>query len=349
MTDVDIRKTIESSLALLGPNKRQVEISFRTIPGMPAVRADSLQLQQVLLNLMLNAIDAMEQNKGEQRLTLFAGPATEAPLPFSPPADHPGARPEDYIFIQVADNGCGMDHATMEKAFEPFFTTKPVGRGTGMGLAMVYGTVSHHQGWIQLESTPEPVRTSAFSCPAPARRIRKRNHKMPPLEVVSQHHEVLRAWCRHRRTVETPPVAVTFDHHTDTLPAFSRAASSEAERESWIAEFDWRSDASVEAALRRLRHDEHLDLALRGGVISRSIVIAHSTENVITESLNPRIRVAADATWPELNCLLNHPEEFRPRASGSSRATFWRSVSPKRNSIPKIRRDFSSTSTSTIC
>lgn len=138
---------------------------------------------------------------------------------------------------------------------------------------------------------------------------------MPPLEVVSQHHEVLRAWCRHRRTVETPPVAVTFDHHTDTLPAFSRAASCEAERESWIAEFDWRSDASVEAALRRLRHDEHLDLALRGGVISRSIVIAHSTENVITESLNPRIRVAADATWPELNCLLNHPEEFRPRAS----------------------------------
>ena len=154
VTDVNIHETIESSLALLGPNKRQVEISFRTIPGMPTVRADSLQLQQVLLNLMLNAIDAMEQNEGEQRLTLFAGPATEAPLPFSPPADHPGARPEDYIFIQVADNGCGMDHATIEKAFEPFFTTKPVGRGTGMGLAMVYGTVSHHQGWIQLESTP---------------------------------------------------------------------------------------------------------------------------------------------------------------------------------------------------
>ena len=154
VTDVDIRKTIESSLALLGPNKRQVEISFRTIPGMPTVRADSLQLQQVLLNLMLNAIDAMEQNQGEQRLTLFAGPAAEAPLPFSPPADHSDARPEEYIFIQVADNGCGMDRATMEKAFEPFFTTKPVGRGTGMGLAMVYGTVSHHQGWIELESTP---------------------------------------------------------------------------------------------------------------------------------------------------------------------------------------------------
>ena len=103
---------------------------------------------------MLNAIDAMEQNQGEQRLTLFAGPAAEAPLPFSPPADHSDARPEEYIFIQVADNGCGMDRATMEKAFEPFFTTKPVGRGTGMGLAMVYGTVSHHQGWIELESTP---------------------------------------------------------------------------------------------------------------------------------------------------------------------------------------------------
>ena len=114
---------------------------------------------------------------------------------------------------------------------------------------------------------------------------------MPPaLEVVPLHHEVLRAWCRHRREVEFPPVAVTFDHHTDTLPAFSRAASSEAERESWITEFDWRSDVSVETALQRLRHDEHLDLALRGGVISGSIVIAHSTENVIAETLNCRVR-----------------------------------------------------------
>lgn len=138
---------------------------------------------------------------------------------------------------------------------------------------------------------------------------------MPPaLEVVPLHHEVLRAWCRHRREVEFPPVAVTFDHHTDTLPAFSRAASSEAERESWITEFDWRSDVSVETALQRLRHDEHLDLALRGGVISGSIVIAHSTENVIAETLNPQIRVAADETWPELNFLLNHPAEFRPLA-----------------------------------
>ena len=138
---------------------------------------------------------------------------------------------------------------------------------------------------------------------------------MPPaLEVVPLHHEVLRAWCRHRREVEFPPVAVTFDHHTDTLPAFSRAASSEAERESWITEFDWRSAVSVETALQRLRHDEHLDLALRGGVISGSIVIAHSTENVIVETLNPQIRVAADETWPELNFLLNHPAEFRPLA-----------------------------------
>lgn len=137
---------------------------------------------------------------------------------------------------------------------------------------------------------------------------------MAPLEVVPLHHEVLRAWCRHRRTVDSPPVAVTFDHHTDTLPAFSRAAASEAERKARIARFDWRSDESIESALRELRHDEHLDLALRGGVISRSIVIAHSTENIIAETLHPRIRVVADETWPELNFLLNHPEEFRPLA-----------------------------------
>ena len=118
------------------------------------MRADTLQLQQVLLNLMINAIDAMANNTGEKRLTLFAGPASEAPLPFTPPPEHADAKLSDYVFIQVADNGCGMSEAIRRKLFEPFFTTKPVGRGTGMGLAMVYGTVTNHQGWIQLETAP---------------------------------------------------------------------------------------------------------------------------------------------------------------------------------------------------
>ena len=68
--------------------------------------------------------------------------------------------------IRVSDNGCGMTEATQRKLFEPFFTTKPVGKGTGMGLAMVYGTVTNHQGWIQLESAPGEGTTFYLFLPA---------------------------------------------------------------------------------------------------------------------------------------------------------------------------------------
>ena len=60
----------------------------------------------------------------------------------------------NYCFVAVQDSGHGMDEETMHRIFEPFFTTKPVGLGTGMGLAMVYGTVTSHNGWIQVASTP---------------------------------------------------------------------------------------------------------------------------------------------------------------------------------------------------
>lgn len=155
VVELDIRRLFEDSLALLGPRKRHdIEISLRTAPEPPMVRADALQLQQVLVNLMLNAIDAMAENSGEKRLTLYAGPAAECPLGFHPPPGRGELDPADYLFIQVADNGCGMDAETRQKIFEPFFTTKPVGVGTGMGLAMVYGTVTNHQGWIELETAP---------------------------------------------------------------------------------------------------------------------------------------------------------------------------------------------------
>ena len=69
-----------------------------------------------------------------------------------PPAEAEDKDVSNYLFILVRDNGSGMSDEIKAKVFEPFFTTKPVGAGTGMGLSMVYGTVSHHHGWIHLES-----------------------------------------------------------------------------------------------------------------------------------------------------------------------------------------------------
>ena len=167
VTDLDLRQLLENSLGLLGPRKqRDLSVSVDVPDDLKPVRADSLQLQQVMLNLMINAIDAMANNKGEQILTITAGPADASPVPLEPPPERAGINPADYLFIRVSDNGCGMTEATQRKLFEPFFTTKPVGKGTGMGLAMVYGTVTNHQGWIQLESAPGVGTTFYLFLPA---------------------------------------------------------------------------------------------------------------------------------------------------------------------------------------
>ena len=155
VVDIDLNALLTECTGLLDPFRvRGVEIK-ENYPSYPVViKGDQLQMQQVVLNLLINAADATVENKGERIITLSAGKAVNAPLKFTPPADKPSADAGDYLFFAVKDNGSGMDEATREKIFEPFFTTKPVGSGTGMGLAMVYGTVTHHRGWIQLDSEP---------------------------------------------------------------------------------------------------------------------------------------------------------------------------------------------------
>jgi len=167
VTDLDLRQAIDDSLGLLGPRKqRDLSISIDLAENLRPVHADPLQLRQILLNLMINAADAMEENEGERRLSITAGPAADSPVPLEPPPERRGINPADYLCIRVSDNGCGMTPETRRKLFEPFFTTKPVGKGTGMGLAMVYGTVTNHQGWIQLESAPGKGTTFYIFLPA---------------------------------------------------------------------------------------------------------------------------------------------------------------------------------------
>ena len=131
------------------------------------------------------------------------------------------------------------------------------------------------------------------------------------IRVVEEHHHALAEWARYRRGCAEAPALLTFDHHTDTLPAFGRFTADEAERRRLIAAFDYRDDASVEAALARLRHDEHIDLALRGGVVSRAVIIAHA---VHPGCANEKIRVTCDRSWPDMQSLLNDPACFEPLA-----------------------------------
>ena len=133
-----IRRTTGSGIA--------VELSLKD--GIWTVLCDPNQLENVLLNLAINARDAMPDG-GRLTISTLDLSLSEADV-----AGHDEARPGDYVEISVADTGMGMDEATRARAFEPFFTTKPLGQGTGLGLSQLYGFVRQSDGIVRLDSTP---------------------------------------------------------------------------------------------------------------------------------------------------------------------------------------------------
>lgn len=127
----------------------QLELVLELEPALDRVRADRGQLEQILMNLAINARDAMPGG-GVLRIVTAS-------------AELPEGR---HVALTVADTGIGMDDETKKRIFEPFFTTKGPGKGTGLGLATVYGIVEQNDGRIVVES--EPGRGTAFTIYLPA-------------------------------------------------------------------------------------------------------------------------------------------------------------------------------------
>ena len=125
---------------------KKVQILADIAPDTWPIRADENQIEQVLMNMLVNARDAMPQG-GAVKFSTRNATLTAADQP--PGLDLP---PGDYVCLTVADNGTGMDAATKERIFEPFFTTKEQGKGTGLGLATSFGIIQQHGGSIVVES-----------------------------------------------------------------------------------------------------------------------------------------------------------------------------------------------------
>ncbi len=146
---IDLNETVEGMLKML---RRLIgeDIDLLWKPGRNPgpVKLDPSQIDQILANLCVNARDAIEA-VGKVTIETGAAAFDEAYC-----AEHAGFKPGEYALLAVGDNGCGMDRETMGHLFEPFFTTKEQGKGTGLGLATVYGAVKQNNGFIDVYSEP---------------------------------------------------------------------------------------------------------------------------------------------------------------------------------------------------
>ncbi|HEY2987085.1 MAG TPA: CheR family methyltransferase, partial [Candidatus Binatia bacterium] len=143
----DVNTLIHGLLRLLQQTfPKTIEVTLELDSELPPVMASPGQINQALLNLCINARDAMPDGG---RLTLRTEAVDGTSL-----QDSAEAKAERYVRIEVSDTGTGMDENVQSRIFDPFFTTKETGRGTGLGLAMVYGIVKSHNGLIQVKSNP---------------------------------------------------------------------------------------------------------------------------------------------------------------------------------------------------
>jgi hypothetical protein len=123
-----------------------ISVSFRPTTPIGSIKADPGQIEQILMNLVVNARDAMPHG-GEITIE-----TAHAELDEHYVAEHPGSQTGRHVILAVSDNGCGIEEAIKCKIFEPFFTTKGIGQGTGLGLSTVYGIVTQSKGSICVDS-----------------------------------------------------------------------------------------------------------------------------------------------------------------------------------------------------
>lgn len=145
----DLNEIISAFSDILQRTIRESVVIRQHLCASPCpVKADRTQIEQILLNLAVNAQDAIS---GNGTISIETG---QVLLDDEYCQLHPGVRPGRYVMLTVSDTGSGMDESTLSHLFEPFFSTKAVGKGTGLGLSTVYGIVKQHEGYIDVQSKP---------------------------------------------------------------------------------------------------------------------------------------------------------------------------------------------------
>jgi len=143
---------VKDALALLRSSLPQsIEIRTKLNTGSAKIMANATQIHQIIMNLGTNAYHAMIEDGG-----ILAVELDKVEIhPFDEKATNLKLTPGPYLLLKICDTGCGMSRAILDKIFDPYFTTKPMGKGTGMGLAVVHGIVKNHDGLITVYSEPD--------------------------------------------------------------------------------------------------------------------------------------------------------------------------------------------------
>lgn len=157
MRTVQINEIVPGVLGLVQPLIREdILVKADLLDGIPPIHADPSQIEQVLVNLIVNALDAMPEG-GELKISTGVDDSAEALT------SDAGLQ---SVFISVADTGTGIPEDLQSSIFEPFFTTKPEGQGTGLGLSSAYGIMRQHKGDIRVQSAAGAGATFVVSFPA---------------------------------------------------------------------------------------------------------------------------------------------------------------------------------------
>jgi PAS domain S-box-containing protein len=169
---LDLNETVKGMLKMLRRLiGEDLDLAWMPGQGLRPVKVDPSQIDQILANLAVNARDAVT---GVGKLTIETNNVI---LDEACAAEHPGVVPGEYVLLAVSDNGVGMDKDVLKHLFEPFFTTKGVDKGTGLGLATVYGIVKQNNGFVSVYSEPGRGTTVKIFLPSYTGKIEERNSK----------------------------------------------------------------------------------------------------------------------------------------------------------------------------
>jgi two-component system, cell cycle sensor histidine kinase and response regulator CckA len=163
---INLNLLIKESSETFGRTRKEIVIHQELAEDLSSVMADEAQIQQILMNLFINAADAMPGGGDLFLKTMNVTHEDIGDKPYKPKSG-------DYLLLKVRDAGMGMDQKVMDRIFEPFFTTKNLGRGSGLGLASAYGIIKGHGGYIDVESKKGQGTIFSIYLPASEKSIQK--------------------------------------------------------------------------------------------------------------------------------------------------------------------------------